>query len=255
MVQARAELPRRPEPARRRSSARPRSPRATSSSRSAAGRGCSPSGSRSSPRSVHVVELDERLRPRLEPVAAARPGVELHLGRRDALRPRRPRPGADGDRRQPALRDRHPADPADDRRAADARALDGDGPARDRRPACERGPGSKLYGAPERARPARLRGEDVAPRRSRRVHAAPAGRLGAAAPAPHGSRRRPVDVGGGPRGLLPPPQDAARSLELAGVSERARSRAVARRARAGRERARRGARLPPSSSGSRSALR
>ena len=70
---------------------------------------------------VHVIELDQRLRPALEAVAADRPNVELHWG--DAMRldlaALDPAPTADG--RQPALLDRDAAAAADDRRAARAR--------------------------------------------------------------------------------------------------------------------------------------
>ncbi len=66
---------------------------------------------------VHVVELDQRLRPALEDVAAEAGNVELHFA--DAMRldlsALDPPPDRDG--RQPAVRDRDAADPADDRRA------------------------------------------------------------------------------------------------------------------------------------------
>ena len=87
---------------------------------------------------VHVVELDRRLRPALEAVAAEHRERRAALRRRDAARPRRARARARPDGRQPALLDRDAADPAHDRRAARARALDPDGPARDRRPAARR---------------------------------------------------------------------------------------------------------------------
>ena len=86
---------------------------------------------------VHAVEIDRGPRGGARRVAA-RPGVELALGRRDEVRLRRSRAGADRDGRQPALRGGDAGAAAHDRGAARRSALDGDGPARDRRPAARR---------------------------------------------------------------------------------------------------------------------
>ena len=67
--------------------------------------------------------------------------------------------------------------------------------------------GNRTYGAPTRDRPARLRGRTGAQGRPRRVQAAPAGRLGDPAPAPHRSGRRRGDPRPRPRRLRPPPQN------------------------------------------------
>ena len=140
-------------------------------------------------------------------------------------RPRRARPGADGDGRQPALLGRDAADPAHDRGAAVAGALDGDGPARDRRPAAGRARQPHLRLA-ERARPARLRGAAAAHRRPGRLPAPAAGRVGDPRPAPDRARRRSRHAGAGPGRLRPPAQ-------VAGALARARPARVAatRRAR------------------------
>ncbi len=82
---------------------------------------------------VHTVEIDRGLEPVLAPLAA-RPEVDLHWGDAMKLDLAGARTGAERRRRQPALLDRHAADPAHDRRAALGAALDGDGAARDRRP-------------------------------------------------------------------------------------------------------------------------
>ena len=72
-------------------------------------------------------------------------------------------------------------------------ALDGDGPARDRRAAA--GPARlALLRLAQRARPARLRGADAARGRPGRVQAAAAGRVGGAVAAPPRRRRRPEAV-------------------------------------------------------------
>ena len=114
---ARPELPRRPQPARR---DRPRG-RARSGRRRPRGRGRrrarSPSGWRPPSRCLHVIEVDERLRDALEPLARAAGNVERRLGRRDAGRAGGIWPRSDQDGRQPAVLDRHPAADPDDPRA------------------------------------------------------------------------------------------------------------------------------------------
>ena len=134
--EARAELPRRPEPARR---DRPRR-RARPGRRRPRGRGRGGGADRAAGRGGRPRPRDRaRSRPRGSAGGDLRPPERRSaLGGRDADRPRRARPGADGDGRQPALLGRDPGPAADDRRAADAGALDGDGPARDRRPAAGR---------------------------------------------------------------------------------------------------------------------
>ena len=75
------------------------------------------------------------------------------------------------------------------------RALDGDGPARDRRPAAGGAGQPRPTARPSVARPARLRGRAGAHGRPGRVQAAAAGRLGDPAAAPHAARaptRRPA---------------------------------------------------------------
>ena len=153
---------------------------------------------------LHTVEIDRGLEPALAPVAAL-PNVELHWG--DAMKldlaALDPAPTRDG--RQPALLGGDAADPADDRGAALAAALDGDGAAGDRRPAARRA-GQPHLRVAERGRPARLRGRAGAGGRPGRLQAAAAGRLGDPAPAPHRPGRRRRDAEADPRRLRPPPQ-------------------------------------------------
>ena len=108
--------------------------------------------------------------------------------------------------------------------------VDGDGAARDRRPAA-RAPGSRTYGAPSRARAARLLRRAAARGRPGRVHAAPAGGVGAAAPRARGPGREPGDRRAGPRGLRAPPQDAGRLARAGRAARRARARGAGRAAR------------------------
>ena len=84
---------------------------------------------------VWVIELDRGLEERLGTVAAAAGNVEVVWG--DAMKVDLSglEPSAHPDGGQPAVLDRDSADPADDRRAAVGGLVDGDGPARDRRPA------------------------------------------------------------------------------------------------------------------------
>ena len=171
-----------------------------------------------------------RARDRARPAAArarwrrsrpSTPNVELALGRRDAARPRGARPGAD--------RGWSPTCPTRSRRRCSCgrspscrrlRSLDGDGPARDRRPAAGRARHPHLRRA-ERARPARLRGAAAAHGRPGRVHAAAAGRLGAARPAPD----RPGAVAAESRGWSATPSPTGASRWRARSSTRGRARA------------------------------
>ena len=164
------------------------------------------------------------------------------LGRRDALRFRQPRPGADGDGRQPPLLGGDAGPPAHDRGAALDLALDGDGPARDRRPPAGR-PRQPHLRVAERGRPARLRGEPGAHASTRRSSGPGRGSTRrswrCAAPA-RGRRRRRASWSA-------PPSPIAASRSPARSSTRGRAAwppraARARRARAARGRPGRGAR-------------
>ncbi len=156
---------------------------------------------------LHVVELDERLRPELDELAAGLGNVELHWG--DAMRdgPRRPRAGPCRGRIEPALLGGDAAPPAHHRAPALGDDVDGDGPARDRR-AARRKPRREDLRRAERARPARLQGRGGASRRSRRVQPPPPGRLRdrAAGEARTGGERGAAAAGA--RGVRPPPQGA-----------------------------------------------
>ena len=158
---------------------------------------------------------------------AALPNVEPALGRRDAGRPRRA-----SSRRRPRwsptcpTRSRRPVLLRTIEELPVAAALDGDGPARDRRPAAGRARQPHLRLA-QRRRPARLRGEAGAHRRPGGLHAAAAGRVGDPRAAPHRAGRRPGDARAGPRRLRPPAQ-------VAGALARARPAGVAGRGPRGR---------------------
>ena len=147
------------------------------------------------------------------------------LGRRDEDRLRRLRAGADGDGRQPALLGGDAGDPAHDRAAALAAALDRDGAAGDRRPPAggARQPHLRLA---ERGRPARLRGRAGAQGRPRRVQAAAAGRLGdpraCAGPGPPPTRR-PATSSAPPSPTAASPSPA-RSSTAPGLARRRRGR-------------------------------
>ncbi len=202
---ARPELPRRSEPARR---DRPRR-RSLARGRGAGGRGGGGGADRAAGggRGARPRGRD-RSRAGAGPCRRRLPGQrQPALGRRDEARLRRAAPGADGGRRQPSLLGRDAGAAAHDRAAADGPELDGDGAARDRRPAARRArqPHLRLR---QRAGAARLRGRAAAQGRPGGVPAAAPGRLGDPAAAPHGPRRRRGHPRAGPRRLRPPPQVA-----------------------------------------------
>ena len=110
------------------------------------------------------------------------------MARRDEAAARRTRSAAEQGRVEPALRRRHVRRAAHDRGASRGHGLDGDGAARDRRPA--RGlAGHQGVRHPLRARPARLRGGVRAPDLTQRLPARTERRLRARAPAPHRAGR------------------------------------------------------------------
>ncbi len=133
-------------------------------------------------------------RDRARPAAGRRPGGGVRpppeslgrVGRRDADRSAGAGAGADRGGLEPPLLDRHPGPAEDGRRAARGRGVDGDGAARDRRPAAGEPRLANLRGA-QRAGPARLRGRAAAGGGSRRVSAAAAGGFGP--PAAHAASR------------------------------------------------------------------
>ena len=176
-------------------------------------------------RMLHVVEIDERLRDELEPLAEAVGGVDLVWG--DAMK-------VDLGGLAPAptkmvanlpVLDRHAAADPDDRRAAVGGELGGDGPARDRRAAARRARHPRVRLA-ERARPARLRGDDSPHGGPRRLRSAAERRIRAAAASPQGLRRPGGSRDARPAGAFAHRRKSlARSLELAraGSLEPARS--------------------------------
>ena len=168
---------------------------------------------------VHVIELDQRLRPALEAVAADHPNVGLHFG--DAMRldlaALHPAPT-----RMVANLPYSIATPLLLRTIAELPGV------RSWTLMVQREIADRLRAATrlthlrraERARPARLRGADPARRRPGRVHAAPAGRLGADRPAPDRPRRLAAGREAGSRRLRTPAQ-------VAGALARARAAGLA----------------------------
>ena len=136
-------------------------------------------------------------------------------------------PGADADGGQPAVLDRDAAAPADDRRAAVAGGVDGDGPARDRRPAAARRPARAPTAAPSRARAARLRGRAAARRSTRPCSRRARGWTRRCSGSSGLARARPRRSSALVRGAFAHRRKTlAGSLELAGVAARDAVRAA-----------------------------
>ena len=174
---------------------------------------------------VHTVEIDRGLEPALAAIAAL-PNVSLHWG--DAMKldlaGLEPAPTA-----MVANLPYSVATPLILRtieQLPSLATLDGDGPARDRRPPAG-GAGQPHLRLAERGRPARLRGRAGAQGRPRRLQAAPAGRLGdpaaCAAPGPPPTRRP------APWSAPPSPTAASRSPARSSTARRARWRRPGRR--------------------------